>query len=300
MPEINNYLAWICDRYQALFGQVAPRHDQVFLEFATPMLMAIGQGDAPFHNLRHALQVAQVGQLILEGKQQFEGSVSPTDWLHLMLALVSQDIGFVKGIFERDCEIELVFYDGNCGQVKLPSTATGSALFDCHVDRSKAYVMFNLRHPRLDAETIQRYVETTRFPIPQEAGYHDNLSYGGLCRAADLLGQLSAPHYLQNLSNLFQEFEENGMNQILGYRTPTDLQYQYPNFFWQVVYPYVKGSMRYLSATKPGRQAIAQLYTNLCLAEMTHPPCEAPVEMTQWAISDPIFLPWQESGFIFS
>lgn len=299
MLDFETELVWISDRYQTLFGQFGPRQDHFLIEIITPAIEAIAHSDAPYHTLEHTLQVMKVGQFILEGKQHQESTVSPKDWLHFMVALLCHDIGYVKGIFERDYCHRHQYFNGKGGWVTISSTATGAALTDCHVDRSKAYVSMYLNHPHLDIHTVQHYVEVTRFPIPNETIYQSKLSYGGLCRAADLLGQLSDPCYLEKLPALFQEFEETGMNQILGYTTHRDLKAGYPQFFWNVVYPYIKPSLRYFGATPESRKVITSLFTNLCLAELDQPPSDVTDETLQQLKDDSELRPWQEAGFTF-
>jgi len=289
----------ICDRYHTLFGQSASSFDQTLIELVTPILDAIGNSDAPYHTVDHVLQVMAVGQLILEGKQHYDGDVSPKDWLQFMVALSCQDIGYVKELFEWDDLVHHLYYDGKSSLVKLSPRATGAALSDCHVDRSKAFAAIHLIHPHIHLENVQAMIEMTRFPIPSQSHYQNNLNYPGLCRAADLLGQICDPNYLGKLATLFQEFEESGMNQALGYVTPHNLQAHYPAFIWHMIYPYVKGSVRYLSATPEGRKAISQLYTNLCLAESDPAADEAPLAMSWQEGDESQFLPWQEAGFLF-
>jgi len=82
-------------------------------------------------------------------------------------------------------------------------------------------------------------------------------------RAADLLGQMSDPRYINKIPALFYEFAEIGTAQNLGYKTPNDLRENYPTFFWKAVYPYVKDSLRYLSYTQKGQQYLANLYAQV-------------------------------------
>jgi len=49
-------------------------------------------------------------------------------------------------------------------------------------------------------------------------------------RAADLIGQLGDPLYPRKLNALFHEFEEIGINKVLGYATPADVTDRYPPF----------------------------------------------------------------------
>ena len=65
-----------------------------------------------------------------------------------------------------------------------------------------------------------------------------------LLRAADLIGQLGDPSYLKKSNALFHEFEEIGLNKTLGYDTPADLVYKYPQFYWNNVAPQIQTANR--------------------------------------------------------
>ena len=88
-----------------------------------------------------------------------------------------------------------------------------------------------------------------------------------LLRAADLIGQLGDPNYLKKANALFYEFEEIGLNKQLGYDTPADVVYKYPQFYWKNVAPQIQTAIRYLNVTSSGRQWIANLYGNVFRAE---------------------------------
>jgi len=62
---------------------------------------------------------------------------------------------------------------------------------------------------------------------------------------------------------LFAEFRETGMSERLKYNSPADLRADYPQFFWQVVRPYIEDALRYLRVTQEGKQWIANLYANV-------------------------------------
>ena len=86
-------------------------------------------------------------------------------------------------------------------------------------------------------------------------------------RAADLIGQLGDPNYMRKANALFYEFEETGMNKALGYDTPADIIYKYPQFYWTHVAPQVQLAIGYLNVTSSGRQWISNLYSNVFRAE---------------------------------
>jgi hypothetical protein len=90
---------------------------------------------------------------------------------------------------------------------------------------------------------------------------------GLLLRAADLVGQLGDPNYLKKSNMLFYEFEEIGLNKELGYDTPADVVYRYPQFYWNTVSPQIQAAIRYLNLTSRGRQWVANLYGNVFRAE---------------------------------
>jgi hypothetical protein len=276
MKTNESVLTDLSDRYQAMFKHYTPRYDRIFADIATPVLAHMATGDAPYHNVEHTLQAMAVGQAILEGKQYYEGSVSPCDWLNLLVSLLCHDVGYVKGVCPGDRPSYHHYEDGQGDFVHLAPHGTGAALGECHVDRSQAYVATQLsQYADLDLAVVRWNIEMTRFPVPKGACYGDSHSYAGLCRAADLLGQLSDPQYLPKLPALFQEFEETGINKTLGFQTSADLRANYPHFYWHRVYPYIQPSMRYLVVTPAGRKCIAQLYTNVHLAETERPAHQA-------------------------
>ena len=75
-----------------------------------------------------------------------------------------------------------------------------------------------------DTLVIERNIEHTRFPVPEDETHADTADYPGLVRAADLIGQLADVNYLRKIPALFAEFNEIGTNKKLGYRNPADLR----------------------------------------------------------------------------
>jgi hypothetical protein len=152
--------------------------------------------------------------------------------------------------------------------VRLPRGASDAALAPYHVDRSKLFVLERFDDIEdIDASRIARSIEYTRFPYSESS--NDSLveEEGMLLRAADLIGQLGDPNYLRKSNALFHEFEEIGLNKKLGYETPADVVYKYPQFYWNNVAPQIQTAIRYLNITSSGRQWIANLYSNVFRAE---------------------------------
>jgi hypothetical protein len=137
------------------------------------------------------------------------------------------------------------------------------------VDRSKLFALERFDGAdHIDANRMARAIEYTRFPYAPSSSDDDlNNEEGLLLRAADLIGQLGDPNYLRKANALFYEFEETGMNKQLGYDTPADVVYRYPQFYWNTVAPQISTAIRYLNVTSSGRQWIANLYGNVFRAE---------------------------------
>jgi len=160
--------------------------------------------------------------------------------------------------------------------VRLPIGSSDAAMAPYHVDRSKLYVIERFDTvDYLDADRIARAIEYTRFPYPSPSNdTEDELTEeeGLLLRGADLIGQLGDPNYMRKANALFHEFEEIDLNKKLGYKTPADVIYKYPQFYWNNVAPQIQTAIRYLNVTSSGRQWIANLYSNVFRAEreLTH------------------------------
>jgi hypothetical protein len=196
--------------------------------------------------------------------------VSPEDWLHTILALACHDIGYVKGVCRQDTAT--VFATGRDGQtVGLPDGATDASLTPYHVDRGKLFVEERFANSTvIDVALLKRNIEHTRFPVPTKEDTPDR-GYPALVRAADLVGQLSDPGYLRKIPALFHEFQETGINDRLGYKTPADLRRGYPGFYWGCVSPFIQDGLRYLSHTQEGKQIRANLYANVFMVEHETP-----------------------------
>lgn len=227
------------------------------------------KSDALYHDIEHTVLVTLTGQAILRGKHLGSSPVSCEDWLHFIVALLCHDIGYVKGICRQDQLKERLYSTGiKSGMVALPMGATDASLAPYHIDRGKQFVAEQFGGmEQINVELIQHLIELTHFPVPPDEKHQDTANYPGLARAADLVGQLSDPHYLQKMPALFHEFEEVGINQKLGYSHPEDLRLGFPNFLWNVVYPYIKEGLGHLEVTQSGKRIIGNLYTNVRMVE---------------------------------
>ena len=264
---INTFVQKIQDGYRRTYGGYKPDYAEIIAWAGSMALENIANSDALYHNVEHTILVTLVGQEIMRGKHIREGGISCEDWLHYMISLVCHDIGYVKGVCREDKQG--YYATGTNGKmVHLNSGASDASLTPYHVDRAKLFIDERFGgHKLIDAEIIKHNIELTRFPVPKAEDHQDTIDAPGLVRAADLIGQLSDPRYLKKIGALFYEFEETGTNKALGYRHPGDLRKNYPKFYWNGVYPYLKHALHYLSLTQQGQQIIANLYSNVFVVE---------------------------------
>jgi hypothetical protein len=252
-------------------GRFGASHAELadILPFAAKLAMeCIGNSDALYHNIEHSMLVTLVGHDILIGRA-LQRPMTASDYANFILACLTHDIGYVRGVVQGDAGGQFIA-DVKGRTVQLPLGASDAALAPYHVDRSKLFVIERLDSVELlDAARIARAIEYTRFPYVPSPNDADDLNEeeGLLLRAADLIGQLGDPNYMRKANALFYEFEETGLNRTLGYNTPADLVYQYPQFYWTNVAPQIQTAMRYLNVTSSGRQWIANLYGNVFRAE---------------------------------
>ena len=230
-------------------------------------LDCIGNSDALYHNVEHTMLVTLAGHDILIGRSLLRPTTSG-DYANFILACLLHDIGYVRGVVQGDEEDRFVA-DATGRTVRLPRGASDAALAPYHVDRSKLFALDRLDgNETLDAARIARAIEYTRVPYAPPTSNDDlNEEEGLLLRAADLIGQLGDPNYMRKSNALFYEFEEIGLNKTLGYETPADVVYKFPQFYWTNVAPQIQTAIRYLNVTSSGRQWIANLYGNVFRAE---------------------------------
>ncbi|HYW19243.1 MAG TPA: metal-dependent phosphohydrolase [Nodularia sp. (in: cyanobacteria)] len=266
---IDAFVKEIREGYRRTYGCLKHDYQDIIAWAGNMALENIANSDALYHNVEHSVLVTLVGQEILRGKHIREGGVSSEDWLHFIISLLCHDIGYVKGVCREDKESINLYATGQNGKmITLHPGASDAALTPYHVDRAKLFIDERFGgHKLIDADAIKLNIELTRFPVPAAEDHQETISYAGLVRAADLIGQLSDPRYLKKITSLFYEFEETGMNAVLAYETPADLRKNYAKFYWNGVYPYIKDGLHYLSLTQQGKQIMANLYSNVFVVE---------------------------------
>ena len=226
-------------------------------------LECIGNSDALYHNVEHTMLVTLAGHDIFRGRA-LQTHLSVEDYAHVILACLTHDIGYVRGLLVEDDEDGFVT-DVSGARVSLPRGASDASLMPYHVDRSKLYMQRRLEGFEVfNRERILSAIEGTRFP-PREGQEYD--AEASLLRAADFIGQLGDPNYIRKANALYYEFEEVGINRQLGYDSPADIVNRYPQFYWNSVAPHIQTEIGYLNKTSSGRQWIANLYANVFRAE---------------------------------
>ena len=99
---IDAFVSELKDRYLRIYGLLEPEFPNVIAFCGRMALESIANSDAPYHDVNHTIMVTLVGQEILKGKHLSEGGVSPADWLHFVISLLGQVIGYVHGVCHGD------------------------------------------------------------------------------------------------------------------------------------------------------------------------------------------------------
>jgi hypothetical protein len=266
---IQHFVQELREAYQQTYNLMEPQFGNILEWTGRLALESIANSDILYHNVEHTIMVTLVGQSILKGKHLRDGGVTPKDWLHVMMALLCHDIGYVKNVCKHDDDRNNRFATGIDEDLfDVPPGGTDAALTPHHVNRSKLFVRERFGGSMLvdvvDAELICTYIETTRYPVPKgDDFYKATSSCGGLVRAADFIGQLGDPSYLRKVPALFYEFEEIGSNKKIGYKSPGHMRDSFTQFYWQEVRPYIQDALNYLEVTQEGKQWIANLHSHV-------------------------------------
>jgi hypothetical protein len=256
----------LAENYRTVFGDGRHEHAALLRSIAQLFIERIASSDALYHDAQHTVQVTLVGQAILRGKILVDG-ITPDDWLHLTVATLAHDVGYLRGICPGDRPGSYVV-DAAGNTVTAPRGASDAFLAPWHAERGKIFVRHRCAQiAALDAERIARAIELTRFPVPQDGDHAETDTEPGLVRAADLIGQLGDPLHPRKINALYYELAETGVARQLGYESPADVAERYPRFFWNAVEPYLGSALDHLERTLEGKQWIAHLYAHVFVEE---------------------------------
>jgi hypothetical protein len=268
---IDAFVANVMATFQKAFPGAPSQQVGVFEQGIRMSLEALTNSDCSYHDLHHTIMVADVGQSILWGRLTSQGDVSADDWIHAMLAMAYHDIGFIRGILKGDRGGRYIVNEFG-DTVVPPAGATDAYMAPYHVSRSCLFVKERYATESLvEVGTLIHHIEMTRFPVPNDAYYQRVGDFSGLVRAADLIGQMADPQYIQKLSRLFMEFTETGEAERLGYNNPGELRAEYPTFFFERVRPYISEGLRYLRKTQEGQLWIANLFSHVYSEQQGEP-----------------------------
>lgn len=260
---INAFVAQSVLQFRAAFPEEDNGYDQCLKQCSLTALKTLLNCDCPYHDLQHTILVADVGSSILQGRQLARGDLTPHDWLHAMVAMMFHDIGYIRTLLPDDGPNDCVV-DPTGERVTPPAGSTDAYMTPYHVTRGKMFIRERLAsNPYLDTQLIAECIEMTRFPVPSDTYYLATDTLPGLVRAADLIGQMADPQYLQKLSRLYAEFVEIGAAQRMGFANAGDLHATFPEFFYNQVHPFIGSGIAYLKRTQEGQQWIANLYHHL-------------------------------------
>ena len=139
----------------------------------------------------------------------------------------------------------------------VPEGATDASLTPYHVAWSKLFVRerFSDAIIALDIPLIEKNIEHTRFPVPEDEARKSTGDFLGLVRAADLMGQLADINYLRKQPALFNEFRETGASEKLGFQERCGSARQLSRFFLAEGAAVHRRRIA-LSADHPGRQTV--------------------------------------------
>lgn len=87
--------------YRHTFGSRDPRYAEIIEASARLMIERIVGSDALYHDGDHTTLVTLVAQDKLRGRFLQQG-VTPEDWLHMIVAALYHDIGYVRGVCSGD------------------------------------------------------------------------------------------------------------------------------------------------------------------------------------------------------
>src|SRR6266436_7125966 len=97
---------------QMQLAEIVPNAARVALE-------CIGNSDALYHNVEHTLLVTLAGHEIFCGRV-LHTHMTADDYAHIIIACLTHDIGYVRGLFKEDDDADGYVIDATGKKVTLP------------------------------------------------------------------------------------------------------------------------------------------------------------------------------------
>src|SRR5262250_1466420 len=123
----------LAEVYSRTFGSREPQFAAALDEAARLVIERIASSDALYHDTEHTALVTLCLQDILRGRR-LQRVVSPEDWLHCMLAALTHDIGYIRGVCPGDTAERFVI-DTAGNTIAPPRGASDAYLTPYHVER---------------------------------------------------------------------------------------------------------------------------------------------------------------------
>ena len=137
------------------FGSHETRLVEMVPSIARIALECIGNSDALYHNIEHTLLVTLAGHDIMMGRAMLRHTTAD-DYANFILACLTHDIGYVRGIVQGD-DGDSYVADLSGRTIRLTRGSSDAALAAYHVDRSKLFVFERLDPAEeVDASRIAR------------------------------------------------------------------------------------------------------------------------------------------------
>src|SRR3954453_4511949 len=112
--------------YHNTFGGRERKRADFLASAARLAVERIANSDALYHDVHHTIMVTLVGQDILRGRIITQ-RVTPGDWAHVLLALLTHDIGYARGVCPGD-ERDTYVIHSLAKSIRLPRGATDAFL----------------------------------------------------------------------------------------------------------------------------------------------------------------------------
>ena len=163
---IEQFAEGLEDAYLKSYGNLEPEFPGFLAWISRFALENISNSDMLYHDVEHTMLVTIVGQQIIIGKHLKEGGVTPSDWIHFIVALLCHDIGYVRGICRGDGGGKYATGVGD-ETIELPPSGTDAALTPYHVNRAQRFVRDRFGGKTLidiDVDRVCSFIEMTQFP----------------------------------------------------------------------------------------------------------------------------------------
>src|SRR6187455_99202 len=92
---------FLSDYMQRRYGSTGTALVELVPSIARTAMECIGNSDALYHNIEHTMLVTLAGHSILSGRS-LHTHLSAADYVHVLIACLAHDIGYVRGLFEED------------------------------------------------------------------------------------------------------------------------------------------------------------------------------------------------------